>query len=575
MITDYYKQEIRRLRKIAADFSRDNPGLSNALSGDSADPDVSRLLEGVAFLTANIRQELDQQFPALLHSLARIVCPQYIRPLPSTTIMAFEGRASLSQPLVVPAGTCIDSRDTGQGSCRFRTTENLTVLPMKLERVQILDDGLQPQLAFELHFELQGVTLSQLPLERLRLYIGGEYADASDIYYLLRHRLKALTLISDGERSLPASAIDGCGFDAGQSLFGHERGMMPAFDLIHQYFLCPQKYLFVDIDLRSWRLRGEGNRFALRFQCHKPSFSLPVLGREHFVLHAVPAVNLFEQKSQAVLLDPLQESFQLLPAISNHAQVASIYAVQSVESIARGMDSPRRYLPFGGFASPDPDAAVYEIQYVQGQDGANPDLYLKLALPPGQALFDKEILKAGLLCTNGELAETLMPGDIAVATSSTPELVTYRNITKPTLARRIPLDGDQLWRLISHLSMNYLSITDAETLKGMLRLYVAPDNKGKTDRLANEKKIDAITAVRAQQGEALFGNCFIHGQQLLIQLKSEHFVSPGDRFLFGCVLDHFFAATAAINVYSELTFEDFFSGERLQWPARIGNRPLQ
>jgi type VI secretion system protein ImpG len=575
VITDYYKQEIRRLKTIAADFSRDNPGLGRALAGESSDPDVARVLEGVAFLTANIRQELDQQFPKLLHSLAQIVCPHYIRPLPSTTIMAFEGRASLNQPLTVAAGTCIDSRETAQGSCRFRTTEDLTVLPMTLNRVVTLDEGQQPRLAFELHFELQGLTLAQLPFERLRLYIGGEYADASDLYYLLCHRLRVLTLVADGERSLPVAAVAASGLEPAQSLFGRQRGMMPAFDLIHQYFLCPQKYLFVDIDLRSWRQRGDGSRFALRFQCDKPSFSLPELGREHFVLHAVPAVNLFEQKSRAVLLDPLQESFQLLPVVSNHARNATIYSVESVESIARGMDEPRPYRAFGGFAGQDFETAVYEIQYLQGQDNANPDLYLKLALPPGQALLDKEILKAGLICSNGDLAETLMPGDICVATSSTPELVTYRNLTKPTLARRIPLDGDQLWRLVSHLSLNYLSITDAETLKGMLRLYVAPDNKGKTDRLANDKKIDAITSVQVQQGEALFGNSFIHGQHLLIQLKSEHFVSPGDKYLFGSVLERFFAATAAINVYSELTLEDFFSGERLQWPARIGSRPLQ
>ncbi len=574
MLTDYYKQELRRLKEIAADFSRGNPGLSRALSGESADPDVARVLEGVAFLSANIRQELDQQFPRLLHSLAQIVCPQYIRPLPSTTIMAFEPKGSLNQSLTVEAGTYIDSRPDKYGSCRFRTTEELTILPMQLSRVVTLEETLVPELAFELRFELVGQTLDQLPFDKLRLYIGGEFSDACDLYYLIRHQLKALMLVANGEISLPVGSVQGTGFAPDQSLFGQPLGLMPAFDLLQQYFLSPQKFLFIDIDLTSWRHRGAGNQFALRFQCNKPNFSVPTLTQEHFILHAVPAINLFEHKAQSVLLDPLQESFQLLPAVSAYAQNSVIYSVEGVESVARGMDTPREYQSFGGFGESD-DRAVYETLYLNGQDPNNPDLYLKLAFPASQTLEDKEILKAELLCTNGDKAETLLPGDICIATSSTPELATFQNITKPTSARRVPLDGDQLWQLVSHLSLNYLSITNAETLKGMLGLYVAPDNKEKSERLANTKKIDSITDVSVSQSEALFGNAFVHGQHVQVQLKSEYFSSAGDKYLFGCVLEQFFAGTAAINVYSELTFEDHNSGERLQWPARIGNRPLQ
>ncbi|WP_221795112.1 type VI secretion system baseplate subunit TssF [Oceanobacter mangrovi] len=574
MLTDYYKQEIRRLRKIAADYTRSNPELSRALSGDSADPDVSRVLEGVAFLSANIRQELDQQFPKLLHSLAQVVCPQYIRPLPATTIMAFEPRASLTQPLLIEKGTFIDSRAGEQGSCRFRTTEDMTLLPLLLEKVVTLPETQTPQLAVELHFTLQGTTLDQLPMQSLRLYLGGEFADASDLYFLLRQQLKSLTLVSGGEISLPTSAVDGTGFGVSQSIFGQRRGVMPAVDLLQQYFLCPQKFLFVDIDLSNWRHRS-GDRFVLRFTCKKPNFSLPTLGKEHFVIHAVPAVNLFEHKAQSILLDPLQQSFQLLPAISNHSEDAVIYSVDDVESVARGMEKAREYIEFGGFVSSSDESAVYEIQYDSGQNSLNPDVYLKLAFPPGQQLEAKEILKAQLTCSNGELADRLQVGDISVATSSTPELATFKNITKPTPARRIPMDGDKLWRMISHLSLNYLSVTDADSLRGLLTLYVAPDAKAKSDRLLNEKKIEAITAVTVKQSETLFGHSFVHGQEIKVQLKSEFFASPGDKFLFGCVLEQFFAATSAINVYSELVFEDFFSGEQLQWPARIGSRPLQ
>jgi type VI secretion system protein ImpG len=154
-------------------------------------------------------------------------------------------------------------------------------------------------------------------------------------------------------------------------------------------------------------------------------------------------------------------------------------------------------------------------------------------------------------------------------------LATFRNVIAPTKARNIPFDGDMLWQLISHLSLNYLSITDHTTLQAILRQYIAPDNRDKSGRLVNEKKIAAISNVTVKAGESLLDKAFVHGQNIKVTIKSENFECMGDKYLFGSVLDRFFAGTAAINVYSELTFEDFFSGECQQWPAKIGNRPLQ
>jgi len=575
VLTDYYKQELRLLKDIAADFSKENPSLSSAVAGPSSDPDASRILEGVAFLTANIRQELDSQFPKLLHSLAQLVCPQYIRPMPSATIVTFEPKASLNQALAIAPGTYIDSKETDDGSCRFKTTDQVTLLPLKLASVVEYEQGSEPEVNFGLKFQLVNQTLDQLEFDSVRLYLGGDYSDASDLYMLLLSQLRHMHVVASGEVYLEPSVVKATGFERSQSLFPQPKGMMPAFDLLQQYFLFPQKYLFIDIDLKAWRSRGTGSEFELRFTCNKPNFRMPKLNRDHFVLHATPAVNLFKLESQSVLINANSDEYQLLPNVGSSVTPTQIYSVDKVTSVARGMEEPREYQLFGGFYQPGAQHAVYEMNYRSGSTPDAPDLFLKLAFPPQQQVQQKEILKAAITCSNGRAAENLMPGDICVATSNTPELATFRNVTAPTPARRIPIDGDMLWQLISHLSLNYLSITDSDTLTAILRQYIAPDNKDKSGRLANEKKVEAISDVIVTPGESLFGNAFVHGQNIRIILKSENFQCVGDKYVFGSVLDRFFAGTAAINVYSELTFEDFFSGERLQWPAKIGSRLLQ
>ena len=63
MFNKYYQEELQNLRELAVEFSKVHPALAPMLSGPSTDPDVERLLEGVAFLTGLLRGKLDDDFP--------------------------------------------------------------------------------------------------------------------------------------------------------------------------------------------------------------------------------------------------------------------------------------------------------------------------------------------------------------------------------------------------------------------------------------------------------------------------------------------------------------------------------
>ena len=63
MKTDLYQNELRSLRDGAREFSRKYPALAPHLSGSSTDPDVERILQGTAYLSAGIQERLDTDFP--------------------------------------------------------------------------------------------------------------------------------------------------------------------------------------------------------------------------------------------------------------------------------------------------------------------------------------------------------------------------------------------------------------------------------------------------------------------------------------------------------------------------------
>src|SRR6185312_14022302 len=111
MNRDYYQLELNALRELAKEFATAHPALASRLTGPSPDPDVERILEGVAFLTGSVREKLDDDFPELAQSLTQLIYPHYLRPLPATTIVEFRPKDTLRRNAVVPTGTYVDSSE--------------------------------------------------------------------------------------------------------------------------------------------------------------------------------------------------------------------------------------------------------------------------------------------------------------------------------------------------------------------------------------------------------------------------------------------------------------------------------
>ena len=109
MFNKYYQQQLQNLRELTREFSKVHPAIAPMLSGTTSDPDVERLLEGVAFLTGLLHRKLDDEFPEIIHGLMDIIFPHYLRPIPSTSIVMFFPKPSMRETITVHAGTSLAS----------------------------------------------------------------------------------------------------------------------------------------------------------------------------------------------------------------------------------------------------------------------------------------------------------------------------------------------------------------------------------------------------------------------------------------------------------------------------------
>lgn len=574
MIGKYYERELSNLRHLAQEFARAHPALAPMLSGQSTDPDVERLLEGTAFLSGLIYEKLDNDFPEIIHGLIQLIFPHYLRPIPSATVMRFTPKRSLRETVVVPKGTAIDAAAADEARCTFTTCYDVSLSPMAVQAVDFKSTGGgQGQLAITLR--LEGMETSSFTADTIRFHLAGVYAEASRRYWMLFTRLRDVSLTTgDGNVvALGPKAVTPVGFGEDDALIPFPARSFPGYRILQEYFVLPEKFLFFDVDLHSWKARGAGSDFTLNFEFAGLAQDLPPMRPEHFVLFASPALNLFAYHADPILVDQKKAEYRIRAGGINphHYQ---IYSVTKVTGFTQGDVSERDYMPFELFNPQVTATPVFALHHRLSPLDGKAEMHISVAYPGGTSAPVAETLSMDIMCTNGSLTETLRPGDISLPTETSPELAEFSNIRAPTAPVQPPLGKNLLWRLLSHLFLNYLSVANAENLQSVLKLYIFTESRDRAAVLANTQRVEGIRELTVQPADRFVGGHLLRGQQINIRIDQQSFTGAGDLYLFGSVLDVFLGNYAAINAFTKLTIEDTLRKERLTWPIRLGDRIL-
>ncbi len=576
MINKYYQRELTHLKELAVEFSKLHPALAPMLSGQTPDPDVERLLEGCAFLSGMINEKVDDEFPEIVHGLMLLIFPHYLRPIPATTILRFQPKQGLMETLKVPAGVQVASIPVEDTSCVFTTCYEVELSPMSITDARLTQvPGKAATLA--LRFTLEGLDLSSWEASKLRVHITGGYASAADRYSLIFNNVREITVkpLSGGSRiTLPKSALRPVGFSDDEALLPYPRQSFPGYRILQEYFILPEKFFFFDITgLDDWRDRGDGNSFEVIFHLEELKGEPPTFRRDDFVLHATPVINLFSYEADPILLDHQRPEYAILPSGGRpgHYQV---YSVNRVVGFVQGTVEEREYLPFELFNPQVEARPVYTVAHRRSPLHDKTELYLSVAYPDGSGEPRLETLSLDILCTNAALTEKLQLGDISKPTETSPGLATFENIRPPTSPVQPPLGKNLLWRLLSHLFLNYLSVADMENLRALIKLYIFTETRDRALVLANTKRVDSITGLNVDIKNRIVGGVMMRGQEIQVTLDRTSFAGSGDMYLFGAIMDYFLSGYAEVNCFTRLSIVDSLNKEYYQWPARIGDRPL-
>ncbi|HXQ74633.1 MAG TPA: type VI secretion system baseplate subunit TssF [Pyrinomonadaceae bacterium] len=615
----YYDRELTFLRQMGAEFAQKYPKIAGRLlleADKCEDPHVERMIEAFAFLAGRVRLKIDDDFPEITESFLNVLYPHYLAPIPSMTIVQFSAKQGiLTTGYNIARGTNLYSRPIKETPCRFRIGYPVTLWPIEVKSatLQSLDPvdtkGKWREAVLKIKLECSNDTSlttlktgeTQQPIERLRFYLNGEPQLIFPLYEFLfnnatRVEIRASPIAVSPKRTqdlrglkvppiiLPPTVLKQVGFEPEESLLQYKARSFAGYALLSEYFAFPDKFLFFDVTGLDQAVQaGFGKRFEIHIYFKDVQPPHGTVSAETFQLGCAPAINLFKEMAEPIRLTGKQHEHHLIPDVRRQMAL-EVYSVDSVTADDPQLGKSREFQPFYSFRHAYERETDKTFWYASRRPSLRPEdpgteVYLTLVdLEFNPHAPATSFLTVNTTCTNRDLPARLpfggKEGSLEVEGAAPVSRVSC--LTKPTPTLRPPLRRGAQWRLISHLTLNHLSLVEKgsdgapDALQEILFLYDLTGSAAARKQVLGINRVASRPAVR-HMGSRI-GSGFVRGIETTIELDEEQYVGSG-LFLFASVLEKFLGLYASINSFNQLVVKTRQAeGILKKWPPRAGQQ---
>ncbi|MFO7713047.1 type VI secretion system baseplate subunit TssF [Desulfosarcina sp.] len=596
-LLDYYERELTFIREMGLEFAKKYPKIAGRLllEGDKCeDPHTERLIEAFALISGRIHKKIDDDFPEITESLLNIIYPHYTNPFPSMSVVRFEPviQNILESGYGIEKGTALFSKPLRGTPCRFSTTQAVHIWPVRVAAAGLKEPKTFVQGAVQvLELEIQSlnkINLNKIEWQSLRFFLNGPHQHVFHLYELIFNhvsRLECEVTLSDGSSKIVAMGPDlirPVGFSEAHGMLPYSKRSFPGYLLLFEYFCFPEKFLFFDLNgLDRLRTQETADVMTFRIYLNRAGKEDLVVNADTFCLNASPVVNLFRRLAEPIRVEHRKTEYQVVPDM-RRKDAMEVYSVDQVTASLSGASGVQsEYKPFYSMRhhlEDDGSVGAQTFWHMQRRastrkDDRGTDVFLSfsdLSLKPKDPA--EAILTVRVTCTNRDLPSRLPFGDADgdFNMESAAPVARIICMLKPTPTRRPFLGGALQWRLISHLSLNYMSLVQGgeQALKEILKLYDF-DNT-----LSSQQTINGIVAVDSRHVTKRIKRSFCRGVRVTITFDEDKYVGTG-LFLFASVLERFLSQYVSVNSFSQLEIRTLQREEPVKiWPPRSGNQIL-
>ena len=609
----YFEREYNYLQISGESFARKHQELGSMLrlsEKQRKDPMVERLFEAFSFLSGRIHERLDDDIPEFTSGLLELLFPHFLRPFPSTAILEVKPIPSaVTKPVLVKRGSEVQTppnkykvkykvaasplenartiEKEESAEFVFRSTQDITVRPMKITGVKI-DDNSDNTSSLTLQISVDpNVNFAALDLQRLSLYLNGQPSLKYTLLLYLTKYTKSVSVQDAGGAKTSAQNIDPFvigipGLTSELGYDGDELAVIPyaqhsftGYRLLQEYFCFPERFFFIEIlGLDAYQPKSGGGKFDVRFNFDRKLSHEFKPGLQDIWLNCVPVVNLFERSAEQVAVTQRMPEYYIVPD-SNRRKSKEIYFVNSVTGVGENKQTQYSYTPVTSYqiltaSENDFDYRRFYSTVYRPVSADMAETSIRVFGPSmEEEIFPRETLSIQATLSNGFLPAKYLPVNSLTHPIDFPVGLKVANISVPGEVLANPERKNYLWAVISHLNMSYSTLADTNTLKTVLSLY----NWSPVHNNPNQKKIEeGILKVHTPETHNIFRNRgLVRGIRFKIDIDLSKFENGlGEVHLFGLILSRFLAQYVTINSHIILTMTDKETKESYHWQPDPG-----
>jgi len=599
----YFKQELEYFRRVAPEFAQAHSDIAGELRMSDTkvdDPHVKLLIQAFAFLNARTRMRLEDDFPEIAAALLQVLYPHYLRPFPSATIVQFAlsaDRAGMTKGVPIKRGEQLETDPVDGDPIRFRTCYPTEVWPIALTNAAVQraagsiphaewKEHAKSVIRLELSTLSEKVTLGEMAFKKLRFFLNVAPEVVHQLYEAIFRNALGVVVSSRVDKtkslSLGKRCIRPVGFHREEALVDHSARSLPAYQLITEYFAFPEKFLFFDLfgfeDGALARFHQDREIcIDIWLDQHVDDLELKV-GPDAFKLGCTPAINLFGQAAEPIRLTHTQSEYRVVPDV-RRAQAYEVYSIDRVTGFSAD-NAEFEYFPFYSLAHHHYASGRGSRFWTASRRVADVSEGTTSQSEMHVSVVDAEFNSASEGIATLQLETTCLNtrklpfggGHPRFRLTNGGVVQSIVCLVEPTETRRVLQESGRLWRLISQLSLNHLSLAshdgNAEPLQEVLRLYDTCGTDGTQDIINALLRVFAAPEVARVPGPRTSAVC--RGLRITLHFNEDKFTARG-LYLFGAVLERFLGMYASLNSFTKTVVTTTRRpGQKLEWPARAG-----
>lgn len=556
---NYFAMEMRLLQDALQQFSSNYPQQSSVLT----DPMVARLCEGFAFLTSQLKQQLDDDWPEIAEQLIMQFWPYLLRPIPALSVAQFIlPYNQLQQGMTLPRGTVCHSRPLGESqiTCPFKTTTALTLYPLHINHIKNIHIGASTALQITLQTGAK-ILLNHLNLQHLKFYLTTDLA--FDLYYMLTSQVIDVHItFPDLTEQRPQhiggqSIIKPCHLSIEDALLPLPPQSYLGFHVLLDYFALPEKYCFVELSNLQDIVWPEHNcqQFAITIHFKTTFPENKTLDTNALRLYCSPIVNLYHATTEPISVKPTENNYSLIIQYDQDPHY-KLYCIDRLTGVDIYNHQQFEYLPFFDMSPSKPYLKTYQLSHYHLK---NSPYHLTLNGHGHEFLSCEVTLCDGDYLQQVTHLDFMLPNDISGIKGRT---------LLPVTPMLTPPKRDQLtWQLLAHVSFNYRIFDDIAYLKQLLTCY------NWSQRPTVQQHILALQSIATSSHDHIQQGMLVRILKIQLCIQENSFCNHAEIYLFGSILQHFFSLYCQLNHAVQLHLLCLPSQRLYTWQTQPGQNP--